>query len=83
MTALHQSRDYRRHDETASMLSEYLTTKNALQYKAHTVTIITPSILTQSANTYSLFHTAILENTQKMCPGMLWFWFILTASDFP
>ncbi len=36
---------------------------------------------------YSLFHTAIPENTWKMCPvicpGMVWFWFIHTASDFP
>ncbi len=35
----------------------------------------------------SLFHTAILENTRKICPvicpGMVWFWFIHTASDFP
>ncbi len=31
----------------------------------------------------SLFHTAIPENTQKICPGMVWFWFIHTASDFP
>ncbi len=35
----------------------------------------------------SLFHTAIPENTRKMCPvicpGMVWFWFIHTASDFP
>ncbi len=36
---------------------------------------------------FSLFHTAIPENTWKMCPvicpGMVWFWFIHTASDFP
>ncbi len=31
----------------------------------------------------SLFHTAIPENTWKMCPVMVWFWFIHTASDFP
>ncbi len=31
----------------------------------------------------SLFHAAILENTWKMCPVMVWFWFIHTASDFP
>ncbi len=36
---------------------------------------------------YSLFHTAIPENTRIMCPvicpGIVWFWFIHTASDFP
>ncbi len=35
----------------------------------------------------AIFHTAILENTLKMCPvicpGIVCFWFIHTASDFP
>ncbi len=40
----------------------------------------------QTCITSHLFHTAIPENTQKMCPvicpGLVWFWFIHTASDF-
>ncbi len=36
---------------------------------------------------YSLFHTEIPKITRVMCsgnhPGIVWFWFIHTASDFP